>query len=335
MSIEKPHISIIVPVYNVEKYLCKCLDSIIAQTFADFELLLIDDGSFDKSGQICDEYAQQDERIKVFHKENGGVSSARNLGLDKASGKWVAFIDSDDWVDDTYFEHLLEGEEQVELRMNGCFEQNRLLVWKKNLPERGLFINDNICSFYEQYLLSASFRSPWCKLFLSKIINANNIRFDISMFFGEDTIFTLNYLNQIKSILVVNYAEYYWRYTEGSLCDVTSIEKWEKFIDAFEREISAIQDQYTSSYLIRRHLAYRRFQFVVKQLYRLYNEEHLSQKERIQQLSIIFARLKKDKFNYMCVTIGKFQKIIVFLYYTRNVFGADVIFSIFMKYYKV
>jgi glycosyltransferase involved in cell wall biosynthesis len=90
-----PTISVIVPVYNVEQYLCKCLDSILNQIFTDFELLLIDDGSPDKSGQICDEYAHKDSRIRVFHKENGGVSSARNLGLDNANGKWVTFIDSD------------------------------------------------------------------------------------------------------------------------------------------------------------------------------------------------------------------------------------------------
>ena len=95
-------ISIITPVYNAEKYLRCCIDSIIAQTFTDFELLLIDDGSKDKSGAICDEYAAKDARIRVFHKENGGVSSARNLGLDNAKGEWITFIDSDDWVKQDY-----------------------------------------------------------------------------------------------------------------------------------------------------------------------------------------------------------------------------------------
>lgn len=94
-----PKISVIVPVYNVEKFLRRCIDSILAQTFTDFELLLIDDGSKDKSGEICDEYAAKDARIRVFHKQNGGVSSARNLGIDKAQGEWVYFVDSDDWIE--------------------------------------------------------------------------------------------------------------------------------------------------------------------------------------------------------------------------------------------
>lgn len=93
-----PKISIIVPVYNVEKYLRRCIDSILAQTFTDFELLLIDDGSKDYSGAICDEYAEKDNRIRVFHKENGGVSSARNMGIDNAKGDRFSFVDADERV---------------------------------------------------------------------------------------------------------------------------------------------------------------------------------------------------------------------------------------------
>ena len=91
-------ISIIVPVYNTEQYLRRCIDSVLAQTYQDFELLLIDDGSKDSSGAICDEYAAQDTRVRVFHKANGGVSSARNVGLDHARGEWITFVDSDDEV---------------------------------------------------------------------------------------------------------------------------------------------------------------------------------------------------------------------------------------------
>ena len=91
-----PKISVIVPVYNVEMFLRRCIDSILAQTFTDFELLLIDDGSKDKSGEICDEYATKDVRIRVFHKQNGGVSSARNVGLNHAIGEYICFCDADD-----------------------------------------------------------------------------------------------------------------------------------------------------------------------------------------------------------------------------------------------
>lgn len=100
-------VSVIVPVYNVEKYLARCLDSIINQTYTNLEIILVDDGSKDSSGQICDEYAAKDQRIKVIHKQNGGLSSARNAGLDIASGSYIEFVDSDDWIDkDTVKENL-------------------------------------------------------------------------------------------------------------------------------------------------------------------------------------------------------------------------------------
>ena len=107
-----PKISVIVPVYKVEKYLNRCVDSILSQTFTDFELILVDDGSPDKCGEICEEYANKDSRIHVIHQKNGGLSAARNTGIDWANAnsnsKWITFIDSDDWVHHEYLKQLLE-----------------------------------------------------------------------------------------------------------------------------------------------------------------------------------------------------------------------------------
>ena len=101
-----PEISIIIPVYKAEKYLRRCLDSVLSQTLSNWECILVDDGSPDQSGAICDEYAAKDSRFRVIHKPNGGVSSARNEGLDTAKGEFICFIDSDDWVGPKYLEHL-------------------------------------------------------------------------------------------------------------------------------------------------------------------------------------------------------------------------------------
>lgn len=110
-------ISIIVPVYNTEKYLDQCIQSVLAQTYTNWELLLIDDGSTDSSGAICDKYAAEDKRIRVFHKENGGVSSARNLGLDNAQGEWISFVDADDWIDKQCYQMVLDAhtDDEVDL----------------------------------------------------------------------------------------------------------------------------------------------------------------------------------------------------------------------------
>ena len=117
-------ISVIVPVYNVEAWLPRCIDSILAQTYRNLEILLVDDGSRDASGRICDEYAAQDERIRVFHKENGGQSSARNLALDKAVGDYVTFVDSDDWLEPDAYEPMLElaRQENVKLVCAGRYD---------------------------------------------------------------------------------------------------------------------------------------------------------------------------------------------------------------------
>ena len=101
-----PKISVIIPVYNAESTLRRCVDSVLAQTFTDFECLLINDGSKDKSGEICDEYARKDSRVRVFHKENGGVSSARNVGLDNARCEWITFVDSDDYFQQGFLERM-------------------------------------------------------------------------------------------------------------------------------------------------------------------------------------------------------------------------------------
>lgn len=128
---EKPLISVIVPAYNVEKFIGKCIDSILRQSFKDFEVLLIDDGAKDSTPEICDACAKKDSRIKVYHKENGGLSDARNYGIDRMQGKYVTFIDSDDYVDSGYFEYLyglITQEEDIQIAICGkksvCEDEN-------------------------------------------------------------------------------------------------------------------------------------------------------------------------------------------------------------------
>lgn len=119
-----PRISVIVPVYNVEKYLKRCVDSILAQTFTDFELILVDDGSPDNCGKICDDYARKDKRIQVIHQENGGLSAARNVGIDWAfensNSQWISFVDSDDWIHPRMLEELLRAAIKYNVSVSIC-----------------------------------------------------------------------------------------------------------------------------------------------------------------------------------------------------------------------
>lgn len=194
-----PKITVIVPVYNAENFLHKCIGSILSQTYTDFELILINDGSIDNSGDICDHYEQSDYRVRVFHKENGGVSSARNLGLDNAQGEWICFVDSDDALPNDAFD-IMMNDASVDLIVGG-FRMNpmgveKFPVWDKNRVESqtelGHFLNDNIDSIL--------FRVPWAKLFKRNIISNNAIRFDENLSFGEDTLFVVSYLLKIGKV---------------------------------------------------------------------------------------------------------------------------------------
>ena len=140
---KNPQISVIVPVYNVEKYLSRCIDSILSQTFTDFELLLIDDGSADSSGKICDEFAMKDERIRVFHKENGGVASARQLGVDEAKGLYSIHADGDDWVEPNMLErmYLKITETGADMVITDYFSDKDVLIKKGDRIGQAIFLN--------------------------------------------------------------------------------------------------------------------------------------------------------------------------------------------------
>ena len=197
-----PKISVIIPVYNAESTLRRCVDSVLAQTFTDFECLLINDGSKDKSGEICDEYAARDSRIRVFHKENGGVSSARNVGLDNATGEWIAFVDSDDWVGEKYLESFSEYLD-ADLIIGGYLRVKNIEIvnddyW--NYLSEGLYYSRE--KLLEGNLFLLVFRVPWAKLFKRSI--AENLRFDVKISVGEDSLYVLEYLNKITSLRVLD-----------------------------------------------------------------------------------------------------------------------------------
>ena len=194
-----PKVSVIVPVYNAKDYLRRCVDSILAQSFVDFELLLVNDGSTDTSGEICDHYSNTDSRIRVFHKDNGGVSSARNVGLNHAIGDWIAFVDSDDWVSIEYLERLCEhtGNADLIISYAKCYSQYGEVKQKK-YQERYIYSSDIGVLFLEHDLNWQT--SPWAKLFKKDIID--KLRFVEGMHIGEDMVFLYSYITRCKRCFV-------------------------------------------------------------------------------------------------------------------------------------
>lgn len=219
-----PIISIIVPVYNAEKTLHKCVNSIFNQSYKNWKLLLINDGSTDNSGIICNEYAQQDERVKVFHKSNGGVSSARNVGLDNAEGEWITFVDSDDYVYESWLNNFIfeiAKDNNVDLVMQG-FKVDKPL-WNdeddKEISNRRYFGINYVGSVNDGILLmnkNAMRGYLWIKIFKYKIIKDYNIRFDCRFRILEDEEFCLRYLTHCKKLLFTDKIGYFYNVPDWS-----------------------------------------------------------------------------------------------------------------------
>lgn len=204
-----PLILVIVPVYNAESTLRQCVDSILAQDFQDFELLLIDDGSKDHSPAICDEYAQKDQRVKVFHKKNGGVSSARNVGLDHAKGEWVTFIDSDDIITKGYLDDVAEYDSDIVFK---CYQKVKNEVVEGEVAYHELCPFNTLSSFVSAHLTKTVIRGPVVKFYKRKNIGA--LRFLSDMRIGEDAWFVFNYLAKCKTFAVSDQGLYVIRADE-------------------------------------------------------------------------------------------------------------------------
>lgn len=207
-----PIISIIVPVYNVEQYLPRCIDSILSQSFTDFELLLIDDGSKDKSGAICDEYAAKDSRIRVFHKENGGVSSARNIGLDNAKGDWITFVDGDDLLLPKALTNITEVVENDNADLYIFDYLSNSIPVRQNLGQ--IMTTDMFARLLLLYKIQSS---PWAKVYKAKTLNG--LRFNTSLRIGEDWLFNFEFALMNRDNIRIIHEDsciYDYIYREGS-----------------------------------------------------------------------------------------------------------------------
>ena len=221
----EPKISIIVPVYNVEKYLERCVESILKQTMTNFELILINDGSSDNSGQVCDELSRKDTRIRVLHIPNGGVSNARNLGIQSSRGEWISFIDSDDFVTEDYLETLLqpvETDETIGFSIGKLHHiQNGVVT---ALPETSSKLNvwDTEQTLKELLTTEKTSFFPVAKLFRKSLIQGH--QFNTKYHLAEDALFLTELLLKTRcSSVFIDKPIYYYDHREGSA--TTSVTK--------------------------------------------------------------------------------------------------------------
>lgn len=196
MKLNESLVSVIVPVYNAEKYLKKCMESILKQTYENIELILINDGSIDKSLDICNQFSKRDRRIRVIDKDNSGVSDTRNLGIMLAKGKYLCFVDSDDYIEENYIEKMILNTDESTLTMCGYFietsmENGDFFSRKVTYKEKEIIsIKEHLANLFHQGFLSAI----WNKIYDVERLKKNDIKFDENLSLGEDLLFNLEYL---------------------------------------------------------------------------------------------------------------------------------------------
>lgn len=245
-----PCLSIIVPVYNVEKYLARCIESILGQSFTNYELIIVDDGSIDRSSIICDEYADKDSRINVIHKKNGGVSSARNSALNIAVGDYILFCDGDDYVSQDWAQKMYNAictYPNAFINCNICSVDPSGKLGLRYHPQN---LNNvfQMSSYFELYSSSLD-SSPCNKIYSGEILRKNSLYFNEDMRIGEDVTFNVEYYKLCNQIIFVNFPLYYYCNNYDSLTHMYTANNFEMHREIFSMRLQVIEDKYLGNYL--------------------------------------------------------------------------------------
>ncbi|MCI5610578.1 MAG: glycosyltransferase [Roseburia sp.] len=238
-------ISVIVPIYNVERYLQQCIDSILNQTYRDLEIILVDDGSSDNCGMICDNYKKNDSRIRVIHKLNGGLSDARNTGLATASGEYVCFIDSDDYINPHMFEIMISKGNEADIII--C---NKKDLYKERINAFTIIDSTEIeimkgIDAFKHFLLEdkEGYVVAWNKLYRRNIFIENNIRYPVGKI-HEDCFTTYKTFLAANKVVYIDMPLYVYRHREGSIMSNKNIEKDMSIIDAYDQVLQMVKAKY-------------------------------------------------------------------------------------------
>ena len=294
-----PLISIIVPVYNVEKYIRPCLDSILAQTFTDWECILVDDGSQDNSGKICDEYAAKDTRFVVVHKQNEGVAKARITAFEHSKGELITFIDADDYVSTEYLEKLSKPILEDGADMVSCNFSDVKKSEVKESPQRlvGLFENAGLKDFISNhYFYDASLRREgmtrflWTKMVKREYVE-EGLANGVGMWFGEDQIAVFTILYNIKRLCLIPDRLYYYVHYDEQTTKKYDLSLWRSIITMLE-QYNKIDSQGIATKAIRG----RTWEYLNVTIYTKMGRAHLSRREFCEHLSVVRTHSYIKKF---------------------------------------
>ena len=334
-------ISIIIPVYKVENCVAKCLDSVISQTYQNWELILVDDGSPDNSGLICDKYARKDDRIKVFHVVNAGPSNARNYGLDNATGSYVCFIDSDDWVEPTYLEHLYSGiqPDGVGIVLGGHFRDEVFKTIKRSIGDK-LYDKSSFHEVFDGQRI-AHWGFTVTKLYSLDVINRLHLRFLKNVRYCEDLIFFLEYWKHCDWMKFISELDYHYIIAETTNSLIVSYNSFDSEYEGYykcRRCFEELAYMYNASDLEIRHsyewCAYMLTR-VVKTMYRK-GHNKLSFSSRQQKLKNVISQ-EDISFAIHYPYYADIDRLWLDLLQHRHYVLVDIVLSIFftLRYSKI
>lgn len=309
--------SIIIPVYNIEKYLMQCLDSIINQTYTNIEVILINDGSTDKSGVICDEVSKIDNRFRVVHTDNHGVSSARNLGLSIATGDYIAFVDSDDWLENSAIEKVskLLQHRLYDLIIYGVVKETS----EHQIPMYSNQVSSAYCSNKEvetilPQLIKQEIINPPFKFYKSELIRKNEIRFDDRVNIAEDYLFNMECFLNVKSLYILEDILYHYMIRDNvSLSRKFQVDKYEKLMLVNDQLFEKIrQSGMKNSDSLKEALLYIRLKNIYSCFTDIFNKGcNFSYKEKIAFISYIIN--KEKKIDYLRIQDRNFKALAMIL----------------------
>lgn len=301
-------ISVIIPVYNVEPYLDKCLASVEKQSYTDWECILIDDGSTDRSGIICDEWASRDSRFKVLHKKNEGVSIARNTGIKEVKGEYICFIDSDDWVTSTYLMSMISEIQRTDVD----YLVTGIQKYYPNAPKKVDIVEPSVSGPYPLSAVSTDIfvnniglvYGPVAKIYKADIVLKNSVFFPNDMSLGEDIVFNFSYISKCKTIMYVQSSDYYYRQQGDGLCNRYREDLFEQLSRHWKYRIATLRDMGMWNIQSERYFSKQLWGYVYDCIFSFAPQSHRKIKSIIGKIDVRF--LKKYDKDFDCAHWIKF-----------------------------
>ncbi len=305
-------ISIIVPLYNMEEHIKECIDSIKNQDYKNIEVILVDDGSTDSSLKICEEYAKKDKRMKVIHKENEGVSATRNVGIEASNGKWITFVDADDWIEKDYVSSMYE----VAIK----YKSNYVVCgYKRVYRNRVEYVNNdkNIIEIdpenYLKKLLNVQNGYGFCHMKLIKKEIINNNPFNPYLRVGEDALFNVELCKKINKTIILNRSLYNYRFNEKSMVRKYDIQYASKYQYSMEKMKEYIKENYKGNKEIEQNLqnyiSYHVLLIAVNYCYNKKNNNKYKSLINMCKVPLFYESINKSNYEDMSIT----RKVTLFM----------------------